>query len=201
MPVEKMCFHLSGALGVALRAFGKMMKIPLEKRRGPSDKHHAKWIASFKRSNNGKDPSEVKMSVSVQFFRIEGKVMSAAYFIVLEREIEGLDTSMDGKSLSRHIESLDAAACQLGVRPLSEFFSADPEQAAELMEDEGIDAADIVLPLLKQFSAQDGLATVRALNLHIPPNAEHVAEDLRECERILSAAAQHGVDWHFDIDC
>jgi hypothetical protein len=131
---------------------------------------------------------------------MESKVMSAAYFIALEREIEGLDTSMDGKSLSRHIESLDAAAHQLGVRPLSEFFSADPGEAAEMMGDEGIDAAGIVLPPLQQFSALDGLATVRALNLHIPPNAEHVDEDLRECERILSAAAQQGVDWRFDID-
>jgi hypothetical protein len=79
-------------------------------------------------------------------------------------------------------------------------FLADPERAAEMMEDEGIDAADIVLPPLQQFSAQDGLATVRALQLHTGASAEQAGEDLRECERILSAAAQHGVDWHFDID-
>jgi hypothetical protein len=53
--------------------------------------------------------------------------MGAAYFIVLERKPGGVDTDMGGKSLSRHMESLDEAARQLGVRPLSEFFSADPE--------------------------------------------------------------------------
>jgi hypothetical protein len=126
--------------------------------------------------------------------------MSTAYFIVLERKIDGLDTVMDGKSLSRHIELLDNAAREAGIRPLSEFFSADPAQAAEFMAGEGIDAGEIELPPLQQFLAQDGLTTVRAL-LPLPAaQADGVAEDLRECERILAVAAQHGVGWHFEID-
>jgi len=126
--------------------------------------------------------------------------MGAAYFIVLEKQIDGLDAMMDGKSLSRHVESLDAAARQLGVRPLSEFFSVDPEQATEFMEGEGMDTSDLEIPALQQFSAQDGLATVRALLSHPPGHIEHVITDLRECERILSVAAQHGVGWHFEVD-
>lgn len=126
--------------------------------------------------------------------------MGSAHYIVLEREIDGLDTMMDGKSLSRHIESLDETARKLGVRPLSEFFSIAPEQAAEFMEGEGVEAGDIQLLPLQQFPAQEGLSTVRAL-LSLPQvQADHVAEDLRQCERILSAAAQHGVGWHFEID-
>lgn len=126
--------------------------------------------------------------------------MGAAQYIVLERKIDGLDTSMDGKSLSRHIEALDEAARQLGVRPLSEFFSMDPEELAQFMESEDMDADAGVLPPLQQFAAQDGLATVRALAAHEAARADNVAQDLRECERILSAAAQHGVGWHFEID-
>ena len=126
--------------------------------------------------------------------------MGVAHYIVLERKIDGLDTGMDGKSLSRHIDSLDEAARELGVRPLSEFFSADPEQMAEFLESEGIDAGEGELPALQQFTAQDGLATVRALAAHAAAQADGVAQDLRECERILSAAAQHGVGWHFEID-
>lgn len=123
--------------------------------------------------------------------------MGTAYFIVLERKIDGLDTGMDGKSLSRHIESLDDAARKAGVRPLSEFFSADPEETAEFMEGEGMEASEIELSPLQQFSAQDGLATVRAL---LPlTHDDRVAMDLRECERILEVAAQHGVGWHFEI--
>jgi hypothetical protein len=126
--------------------------------------------------------------------------MGVAHYIVLERKIDGLDTGMDGKSLSRHIESLDEAARELGVRPLSDFFSADPEQMVEFMQGEGIEAGDGELPPLQQFTAQDGLATVRALASHAAARANGVAQDLRECERILSAAAQHGVCWHFEID-
>jgi hypothetical protein len=120
--------------------------------------------------------------------------MSAAYFIVLEREIDGLGTMIDGKSLSRHIQSLDAAALTLGVRPLSEFLSMAPENLAGV-----IDGADAVeLPSLQQFSAQDGLSTITAL---LPrPEAQPAVRDLQECERILSVAAQHGVGWHFEID-
>ena len=126
--------------------------------------------------------------------------MGVAFFIVLEREIDGLDTGMDGKSLSRHIESLDEAARDLGVRPLSEFFSADPEQTAEFMEGEGIEVSDIKLPPLQQFEANEGLATVQALVSHAVARADGVAQDLRECDRILSTAAQHGVGWHFEVD-
>ena len=71
---------------------------------------------------------------------------------------------MDGKSLSQHMESLDESARQLGVRPLSEFFSTDPEQLAEFME--GVGVGDAAPPPLQQFTAQDGLATVRALASH-----------------------------------
>jgi hypothetical protein len=126
--------------------------------------------------------------------------MGAAYFIVLERKIDGLDADMDGKSLARHMESLDEAARDLGVRPLSEFFSADPEQLAEFMEGEGMEMGDTTPPPLEQFSAQEGLATVRTLTAHTVAQLDGVAQDLRECERILSAAAKHGVGWHFDVD-
>jgi hypothetical protein len=127
-------------------------------------------------------------------------VMGAAYFIVLEREIQGLDTMMDGKSLSRHIKVLDDAAHQLGVRPLSEFFSISPERATEFLDGEGVDSGGLTLPPLKQFSAQDGLDTVRALLSHTAVHVDRVVTDLHECERILDVAAQYGVRWHFEID-
>ncbi|MDB6065706.1 MAG: hypothetical protein JWR26_1914 [Pedosphaera sp.] len=126
--------------------------------------------------------------------------MGAAYFIVLERKIDGLDTGMDGKCMSRHMESLDEAARQLGVRPLSEFFSADPEALKEFMQGEGLDDGDFEPPPLQQFTTQDGLATVRALLAHAAALADGVEQDLRECDRILSAAAKLGVGWHFEID-
>lgn len=132
--------------------------------------------------------------------------MGAAYFIVLERKIDGLDTGMDGKGISHSINELDAAAKELGIRSPSEFFSIDPEQAAGFLEGEGVDAGEIKLQPLQQFSAQDGLTTVQALLAHIRAcpntfeNAERLIMDLRECERILSTAAKNGVGWHFEVD-
>jgi hypothetical protein len=121
--------------------------------------------------------------------------MGAAYYIVLETQVDGLDTLMDGKKLSRQIEALDAAARQLGVRPLSEFISMDADAMDDILGD---DAAGIAASPLQHFSADDGLATVRALLAR--PEAQPALHDLKDCERILSAAAQRAIRWHFQID-
>jgi hypothetical protein len=121
--------------------------------------------------------------------------MGAAYYIVLEKKIDGLDIMMDGKCLSRHIESLDSVAQAVGVRPLTEFTSMDADALADVLGD---NADGIDVPPMQQFSPQDGLMTIRAL---LPrPEAEPALHDLKDCERILSAAAQHGIGWHFQID-
>ena len=121
--------------------------------------------------------------------------MGAAFYIALEKKIDGLDTLMDGKKLSRHIESLDTVARQLGVRPLSEFISMDAEGLADVL---GNDADGIEVPPLRLFPAQDGLATVRALLSR--PESQPALDDLNDCERILDIAAQHGMGWHLQID-
>jgi hypothetical protein len=126
--------------------------------------------------------------------------MGSAFFIVLEKNIDGLDTMMNGKSLSKNSDALDAAARELGVPPLLEFYSIAPEEAIAFMEGEGVDVGDMKLPPLRQFSAAEGLATVRALLTRPEGQPEGVAEDLRDCERILSAAEKHGIGWHFEID-
>ena len=121
--------------------------------------------------------------------------MGAAYYIVLEKEIDGLDTMIDGKAISKNIEILDQAAEKLGVRPLSNFFSMDNDAVADVL---GEDMANLEIPPMEQFSAEDGLKTIRAL---LPrPEAQPAIEDLSACERILKVAAEHGVGWHFQID-
>jgi hypothetical protein len=121
--------------------------------------------------------------------------MGTAYYIVLEKEIEGLNTMMDGKGVGCNIVVLDNAASELGVRPLSMFLSMDKAVIVDILGD---DAEGMEIPPLQQFAARDGLATVRAL---LPrPEAQPAIHDLRECERILTAAAERGVGWHFQID-
>ncbi len=125
--------------------------------------------------------------------------MSAAYFIVLERDI-GVDTTMSGKSLSRHIDALDTAARRVGVQQLSEFFSADPQQIASFMRSEGLEPSSAESAPLQQFSADYGLATIRALLADAEIDVSCVDDDLRICERILIAAQQQGIGWHFEVD-
>jgi hypothetical protein len=93
------------------------------------------------------------------------------------------------------MESLNSVAQQLGVRPLTEFISMDGDALADVLGD---DAEGIEMPPLQQFSATDGLTAVRALLPRL--EAQPALKDLRDCERILSMAAQLGVGWHFEID-
>jgi len=115
--------------------------------------------------------------------------MGVAYFIVLERQIDGLelDSTVDGKNLAQQIGHLDAAARRLGVRPLSDFFGYDQKDAAKFM-----DGADD-LPPIRYFSAQDGLATIKALLTQ--PEAQSAIFELQNCERNLTVAAKHGAGW------
>lgn len=124
--------------------------------------------------------------------------MAAAYNIVLEKKIDGLNTLMDGKSLVWNIEALITAARQLGVRPLTDFFSVPPERVVSFMKVVGMDAAGVEIPPLRYYPATEGLTTVQAL-LKNPPTHD-VVSDLQDCERILLAAAQSGAGWRFVID-
>src|SRR5687767_10719431 len=91
--------------------------------------------------------------------------MGAALYIALERQIPDFDPFLNGKALSQASDQLDAIATSLGVRPLMEFFSADPDMAAEFL-DEGSEA-----PPQSWFPASDGLTTVRALHSHLTANS------------------------------
>jgi len=132
--------------------------------------------------------------------------MGAAYFIVLEQPIVGLDTSMDGKGLAHNVADLDWTAKEIGVRPISEFVTMSPGVAADFAKSEGIDIPEIELPPAEQFLPDDGLKSVRTLLNEIeawaPGGKDTMAilADLRDCERILRIAADHGVRWHFEVD-
>ena len=123
-----------------------------------------------------------------------------AFYIVLEREIEGLDMEIDGKALSRANDSLEELARNLGVRPLLEFFSLSPESSRDFMEGERIDANEFELPPLQQFSAEEGLRTIRALMGYDGDGREQVLKDLQQCEVVLTAAQQNSIGWHLEID-
>lgn len=132
--------------------------------------------------------------------------MSVAYYIVLEREIEGFDPFVNGKALGHCDEQALMKLCKkLGVKPLMEFSSQDPEEIADLMEDAGVDVPD-KLPATQWFEAADGLVTVRALAAHLAAepkalkNGKAIAEDFGEYVGVLERGEKEGVRWYLALD-
>jgi len=136
--------------------------------------------------------------------------MSVALFIVPEREVDGLDTFVDGKALAQ-VDDLDAIAEAAGVRPLMEFFSAGPDDYLQIVGEEGDDGElhlpeGIEPPEEAWFAAEEGLETVRGLLRQVAAHpdsvdrADYVLEDLRGFEEVLAGLAQAGVRWHLAVD-
>jgi hypothetical protein len=131
--------------------------------------------------------------------------MSVALFIVPEREVEGLETFVNGKALG-HSDHLDQLAQRAGVRPLMEFFSPDPAELGALLDEEGLDLPAADPSTERWFSAADGLASVRGLlslltaDPSAVPDGPALIDDLREFESVLDRLASEGVRWHLAID-
>lgn len=125
--------------------------------------------------------------------------MGAALFIKLEKEVD-FDTFVNGKALSRTSDALDELAARLGVEPLIEFFSTDPENLPE--EAEGIE----ITWKEEWFAASEGLVTVRALLSHLEAtdvagiDKDRVIADLKEFEQVLGEADKQGIKWHLEVD-
>jgi hypothetical protein len=130
--------------------------------------------------------------------------MAASLFIVVEGEDPGFDIFVNGHALARNEDALDRMAARLHVHPLLEFFSADENSMALLLE-QGVADSDWERPQLEPqwFSAYDGLTTVRALigclvaaPATLGSETHPVLIELREYERVLQKAAAHGLRWH-----
>jgi hypothetical protein len=52
--------------------------------------------------------------------------MSAAFFIVLDKENPGFDTMVNGKFLAQDAKQLEKVAKSLGIRPLEDYVSYSP---------------------------------------------------------------------------
>lgn len=125
--------------------------------------------------------------------------MGAALYIVLEKKMPGIDTTIDGKMLSKFEEALGQIAKRRGARPLMEYFSTDPDEAAEILGDE---MEGIEIPPAQWFSAADGLKTVDALlaEVETSPELRAAKDDLLGCQRVLREAHKAGVRWRLAID-
>jgi hypothetical protein len=136
--------------------------------------------------------------------QIKLALMAASLYIVVEGEDPGFDTFVNGRSLARNEEALDRLAATLRITPLLDFFSADRNSMALLLE-QGTGKPEWAqnLPQPQWYSPADGLATVRALIdfLTRKPGAIGsetlpVLSELGEYERVLRKTADYGLRWH-----
>lgn len=133
--------------------------------------------------------------------------MAASLYIVVEGDDPGFDIFVNGHALARNEDALERLAERLYVRPLLDFFSADENSMAVLLE-QGAGNPEWVshLPQPQWFTATEGLLTVRRLIefLVAAPTAfgsetAPVLLELREYERVLHKTAQYGLRWHLAV--
>jgi hypothetical protein len=133
--------------------------------------------------------------------------MAACLYIVVEGEDPGFDIFVNGHALARNEDALERLAERLKVSSLLEFFSADENSMALLLE-QGAGNPEWAqhLPQPQWFAPANGLITVRGLLefLRITPTAVGsetgaVVSELREYERVLAKTAQKGLRWHLAV--
>ena len=133
--------------------------------------------------------------------------MAASLYIVVAGEDPGYDIFVNGQALARNEDGLERLAERLHVTPLLEFFSADENSMALLLE-QGVASPDWArhLPQPQWYDAPDGVRTVCALIEFLEANpaaigseTQPVVVELREYERVLRKTAQHGLRWHIAV--
>lgn len=104
--------------------------------------------------------------------------MGAAFFITLQRPIEGIDPyASNGNALARSCDELDNLAHELGLKPVGEFFSMSADEAEQMLDMGGLDPEEL-----------DGLPD--ELQEAVAANLEEIHHAFGELETHF---AQHGV--------
>lgn len=128
-------------------------------------------------------------------------------YIVVEGDDPGFDIFVNGHALARNEDALEKLAVRLGVKPLLEFFSADENSMALLLEEGAGDPEWArTLPPPQWFSPEDGLITICTLLdfLRGAPSAlgadtAAVASEMEEYERVLRKAAVRNLRWQLAV--
>jgi hypothetical protein len=135
------------------------------------------------------------------------KEMAASLYIVVEGEDPGFDTFVEGCALARNEDALERLAERLNVPALLNFFSADEDSMALLMEQGSEDREwRQPLPQPQWFDASDGLLAVSALigflastPAGLGSETQPVLIELRQYQRVLRKAALRGLHWHIAV--
>jgi hypothetical protein len=133
--------------------------------------------------------------------------MAASMYIVVEGEDPGYNIFVNGRVLARYESAVEKLALDLGVKPLLEFFSADENSMALLIE-EGGGNADLLkrLPPPQWYAPEDGLRTLAALiaALDADPHqlgteGPEVLSEMRAYQAVLRKTADRSLRWHLAV--
>jgi len=133
--------------------------------------------------------------------------MSASMYIVVEGEDPGYDIFVNGQALARNEDALEKLAVRLSVKPLLEFFSADQNSMALLLEEGAGDPEWAKsLPPPQWFSPDDGLHTIVTLYdflkdapTTLGSETGLVLTELEEYERVLRKTASRNLRWQLAV--
>ncbi len=128
-------------------------------------------------------------------------------YIVVEGEDPGFDIFVNGHALARNEDALEKLALRLGVKPLLEFFSADENSMALLLEEGAGDPEWAkTLPPPQWFSPGDGLVTISTLLDFLKENPSALGSDttpitseLEEYERVLRKTSLRNLRWQLAV--
>lgn len=128
-------------------------------------------------------------------------------YIVVEGEDPGFDIFVNGHALARNEDALEKLAARLGVKPLLEFFSADENSMALLLEEGAGDPEWAkTLPPPQWFSPDDGLVTISTLLDFLKENpfalgseTFPIISELEEYERVLEKASVRSLRWQLAV--
>jgi hypothetical protein len=133
--------------------------------------------------------------------------MAASMYIVVEGDDPGYNIFVNGRTLARYESAVEKLALELGVKPLLEFFSADENSMALLIQ-EGGGNPDLLkkLPPPQWYRPEEGLTTLAALisALDADPHqlgseGPEVLSELREYESVLCKTAERNLRWHLAV--
>lgn len=133
--------------------------------------------------------------------------MSACFYIVVEGEDPGYDIFVNGHALASHEAELERLAQALRVTPLLDFFSADVNLMATLLE-QGAGNPDWGrrLPAAQWFLPREGLTTVETLltflaqhRAYFANRSAQIVQELEQYRTVLRKTAAHNLRWHLAV--
>jgi len=128
-------------------------------------------------------------------------------YIVVEGDDPGYNIFVNGRTLARYESAVESLAHSLGVKPLLEFFSADQNSMALLIEEGGGNPGILrQLPPPQWYDPADGLETVEALIAALEEDPHQlgtegpeVLTELREYAIVLHKTIERNLRWHLAV--